>query len=333
MTADTTTLSYWLNWRFSFCALFILTSMVVAAIIIWKFEGRKRSENREVENRKESPGILYEDETWKTCLEGIHPAWLLGFRVFAFLMLLALLMANAVISGGGIFYFYTQWTFTLVTIYFGFGSAVSIDGYRKHCRKACGDRSNHISLDSEQGTYVPPTIDEIADVSSNQSKHFDPREAPYHPSIAGPWTYAFQIIYQICAGAVMLTDSVFWLIIFPFLMPKYRSLNFIVVCMHSINAVFLIGDTILNCMRFPLFRIAYFILWTGAFVIFQWIIHAYVNLWWPYPFLDLSSSYAPLWYLGIGVMLIPCYGIFALIVKLKDFSLSRTFRDSYRKLR
>ncbi|KAB2031900.1 hypothetical protein ES319_D05G335900v1 [Gossypium barbadense] len=248
-------------------------------------------------------------------------------------MLLALLMANVVISGGGIFYFYTQWTFTLVTIYFGFGSAVSIDGCRKHCRKACGDRSNHISLDSEQGTYVPPTIDEIADVSSNQSKHCDPREAPYHPSIAGPWTYAFQIIYQICAGAVMLTDSVFWLIIFPFLMPKYRSLNFIVVCMHSINAVFLIGDTILNCMRFPLFRIAYFILWTGAFVIFQWIIHAYVNLWWPYPFLDLSSSYAPLWYLGIGVMLIPCYGIFALIVKLKDFSLSRTFRDSYRKLR
>ncbi|PPS05955.1 hypothetical protein GOBAR_AA14687 [Gossypium barbadense] len=196
MTADTTALSYWLNWRFSFCALFILTSMVVAAIIIWKFEGQKRSEHREVENRKESPGILYEDETWKTCLEGIHPAWLLGFRVFAFLMLLALLMANVVISGGGIFYFYT-WTFTLVTIYFGFGSAVSIDGCRKHCRKAGGDRSNHISLDSEQGTYVPPTIDEVADVSSNQSKHFDPREASYHPSIVGPWTYAFQIIYQV----------------------------------------------------------------------------------------------------------------------------------------
>ena len=30
---------------------------------------------------------------------------------------------------------------------------------------------------------------------------------------------------------------------------------------------------------FPLFRIAYFVLWTGTFVVFQWIIHACVNLW------------------------------------------------------
>ncbi|MBA0837831.1 hypothetical protein Goarm_009949 [Gossypium armourianum] len=114
----------------------------------------------------------------------------------------------------------------------------------------------------------------------------------------------------------------------------------IVVCMHSINAVFLIGDTILNCMVSSTFLYS-----PNGYVI--------QTPMWPYPFLDLSSSYAPLWYtfnllldiimiyvhdvrreyLGIGVMLIPCYGIFALIVKLKDFSLSRTFRDSYRKLR
>ncbi|KAK8677144.1 hypothetical protein V6N13_142699 [Hibiscus sabdariffa] len=333
MTADTTTLSYWLNWRFALCALFILASMIVAAIIIRKFEGGTRSEHRRRENRKEPAGLLYEDETWNTCLEAVHPAWLLGFRVFAFLMLLALIIANVVVDGGGIFYFYTQWTFTLVTIYFGFGSTISIYGCRKHCRKTGGNRTNHVSLDSEQGTYVPPTIGEIADVSSNQSKHFDPHEATYPPTIAGPWVYVFQIIYQICAGAVMLTDAVFWLVIYPFLTPKGHGLNFMIVSMHSINVVFLIGDAILNCMRFPLFRIAYFILWTTAFVVFQWIIHACVNIWCPYPFLDLSSSYAPLWYLGIGVMLIPCYGIFALVVKLKDFSFARSFPDSYRKLR
>ncbi|PNX62801.1 hypothetical protein L195_g053172, partial [Trifolium pratense] len=66
------------------------------------------------------------------------------------------------------------------------------------------------------------------------------------------------------------------------------------VGMHSVNAVLLLGETSLNCMSFPVFRFAYFILWTVTFVIFQWIIHAAVSLWWPYPFLDLSSPYAPL---------------------------------------
>ncbi|XP_022776126.1 uncharacterized protein LOC111317888 isoform X2 [Durio zibethinus] len=300
MTADTATISYWFNWRFSLCALFILTCMVLAAIIIWKFEGRKKSEHQERENYRETPGLLYEDEAWNTCLKSIHPAWLLSFRVFAFFMLLALLMANVVIDGGGIFYFYTQWTFTLVTIYFGFGSAMSIYGCRKHWGKVAGDRADCVSLDSEQGTYIPPTLGETADVS-HQSKHFDANAAPYHPPRAGAWSYAFQIIYQICAGAVMLTDSVFWLILFPFLTSEDFGLNFLIVSLHSVNAVFLFGDTILNCMRFPLFRIAYFVLWTGTFVVFQWIIHACVNLWWPYPFLDLSSSYAPLWQLVVIV--------------------------------
>ncbi|TYI36778.1 hypothetical protein ES332_A03G165300v1 [Gossypium tomentosum] len=248
MTADTATLSYWLNWRFSLCALFILTTMAVAAIIIWKFEGRKKSEHEDRDNDKEAPGHLYEDEAWNTCLRSIHPAWLLSFRVFAFIMLLALLLANVAIDGSGIFYFYTQWTFTLVTIYFGFGSAISVYGCQQHWGKVGGDRGDHLSLNSEQGSYTPPILGEAANVS-NQCKHFDAHRAPHCPRRAGVWTYAFQIIYQL------------------------------IVCMHSINVVFLLGDTILNCMRFPFFRIAYFVLWTGTFVVFQWIIHACINLW------------------------------------------------------
>ncbi|OMO80141.1 hypothetical protein COLO4_24213 [Corchorus olitorius] len=331
MTADTATLGYWLTWRFLICALFILTAIVVSAILIWKYEGRKKSERQEGEDQSKPPGFLYEDEAWSTCLESIHPAWLLSFRVFAFIMLLALLLANVVIDGGGIFYFYTQWTFTLVTIYFGLGSAISIYGCGKRWGKADNDRADHSSLDSEQGTYVPPTLEDTEDASIH-SKHLDSHEAPYHPSRAGPWIYAFQIVYQTCAGAVMLTDSVFWFILYPFLSKDYE-LNFLLVCMHSVNVVFLLGDTILNSMRFPLFRMAYFVLWTGTFVVFQWIIHACVNLWWPYPFLDLSSSYAPLWYLGVGLMHVPCFGLYALIVKLKDYSLSKSFPDSYRKWR
>ncbi|KAI3812464.1 hypothetical protein L1987_17174 [Smallanthus sonchifolius] len=138
---------------------------------------------------------------------------------------------------------------------------------------------------------------------------------------AGVWGYIFQIVFQTCSGAVGLTDSVFWFIIYPFLTPAEYNLDFLDVTMHSVNAVLLLVDIVLNRLRFPFFRLAYFGLWTCTFVIFQWIVHACVSMWWPYSFLDLSSPYAPIWYLGVGLIHLPAYGIFALIVRGKQLLL------------
>ncbi|CBI28563.3 unnamed protein product, partial [Vitis vinifera] len=252
--------------------------------------------------------------------------------MIAFITLFTLLTANIVIDGGGIFYFYTQWTFALVTIYFALGTSCSIWGYRQYRNKAGIDRVDYEGWDAEQGSYIAPTLRENAN-TSNMSKNFGTYEQSHVRKTARMWIYAFQIIFQMCAGAVMLTDLVFWLILVPFLTGKSFKLNFLIVCMHSVNAVFLIGDMILNCMRFPLFRIAYFVLWTSVFVIFQWIIHACKSMWWPYPFLDLSSPYAPAWYFGVGLMHILCYGICALIFRMKHFLLSRSFPESYQGMR
>ncbi|KAJ4879138.1 Uncharacterized protein Rs2_36192 [Raphanus sativus] len=134
-------------------------------------------------------------------------------------------------------------------------------------------------------------------------------------------SYTYTILFQTCAGAVVLTDIVFWGLIYPF--TKGYRLSFLHVCMHSVNAVFLLGDTCLNSLRFPLFRISYFAFWSCIFVAYQWIIHAFKNLWWPYQFLDLSSPYAPLWYLAVAGMHIPCFAVFALIIKLKNSLLER----------
>ncbi|XP_058737307.1 uncharacterized protein LOC131609593 isoform X1 [Vicia villosa] len=327
MTTDTTTSSYWLNWRFFFCALWILISMCLASYLIFKYEGfnKQRSSERR-ENHQDTDGLLYEDEAWSTCLIGIHPSWLLIYRIISFIVLLALIIANVSVDGPGIFYYYTQLTFTLVTIYFGLGTCFSIYGCLLKQNEFRGRTVNGASLDAVS-TFMVPTLDGVLDIpelTKNPHQEFHVRK------IAGVWGYIFQIIYQTCAGAVFLTDFVFWFILYPLRTSNHYSLDFLVFCMHTINAVFLIGDTSLNCMRFPVFRFAYFVLWTATFVIIQWIIHACVTVWWPYPFLDLSSSYAPLWYLVVALMHFPCYGLFILIVKLKHFWLSRSFPGSTR---
>ncbi|XP_026405022.1 uncharacterized protein LOC113300075 isoform X2 [Papaver somniferum] len=327
MTADTAVPVYWLNWRVLLCGIWISFAMVIASYLIWKYEGSNssRPDRVRVETQQGDSGALYEDEGWRPCLKDLHPAWLMAFRAIGFVVLLALLVANVVVDGGGIFYFYTQWTFTLVTIYFGLGSVLSVNGCYEYRNRVGGD---HVELDAERGNYVAPRHAENVS-GSNTMKSSVLHEHHSDRKPAGILVYAFQIIFQMSAGAVMLTDAVFWFIIVPFLTIKDYKLNFLLVSMHSINAVFLLADAALNSLQFPWFRFAYFILWTAIYVIFQWVIHACISLWWPYPFLDLSSSYAPLWYLAVGLMHIPCYGVFVLILRMKHFLWSKWFPESY----
>ncbi|KAJ0824934.1 hypothetical protein HanRHA438_Chr17g0797731 [Helianthus annuus] len=322
MADDTTDPSYWLNWRFFLCALWIIIAMILASILIIKYEvfNKKKTHEKDDELDVDPVGILYDDETWRTSLKALHPAWLLVYRLFAFGVMLALLIANVIIGGADVLFYYTQWTFALVTFYFGLASSHSIYGCYQYWNGINDDNINNAIIDHERGMYMAP--------SEGLSSQSMPINAPNHVltrvrKTAGVSGYFFQIVFQICSGAVGLTDSVFWFIIYPFLTPAEYSLSFLDVTMHSVNAVLLLVDIFLNRLRFPFFRLAYFGLWTCVFVVFQWIVHAFVSMWWPYSFLDLSSPYAPIWYLGVGLIHLPAYGIFALIVRGKQLLLSR----------
>ncbi|XP_052195601.1 uncharacterized protein LOC127803427 isoform X2 [Diospyros lotus] len=302
--SDPTTLSYWLNWSFLICAIWVLTPMLIASYLIWKYEFSVTPASVKRRSQQESAAFVYDDKVWRPCLKQIHPLWLLIFRAIAFFLLLGTLIADGVVNGGSILYhYYTQWTLILVTIYFGLGSLFSMYGCYQHFHV------QYVGIDAEQGLHVPLTYQETAyKVTADKTSNHLGKNGNFHMGI---FCHAFQVIFQMCGGAVTLTDFVYWSVIFPFLTVKDYDSNY----------------------RFPWFRISYFILWTGTYVIFQWILHACTSLWWPYPFLDLSLPYAPLWYLLVALMHIPCYCVFALIVESKHFILSRCFPRSYQGLR
>lgn len=280
------------------------------------------------------PGLIAWEEMWMSCWVCFHPAILLVVRFVALVVMVVLLAWDIKIWGGTIYVYYTEWTFTLVIIYFALATLVSIDGcyqwYKQGSIRDHHESTDFLRMDTEQEAYAAERDRENPSGSSVilQSYH-QPQE---NRKKAGFWGYTMQIVFQTCAGAVMMTDIVFWAVIVPFLSTERFSLNFLMGSMHSFNAFFLILDSALNSMHFPWFRGAYFVLWTALYVIFQWIIHACGFSWWPYPFLELSTPWAPLWYFALALLCIPCYGIFALLVKLKEHFFPKWFPHAYQSL-
>ncbi|XP_076925283.1 uncharacterized protein LOC143588056 [Bidens hawaiensis] len=317
--SDTTSLDYWMNWNFLLCLIWVVGSMFIASFLIWRYEGSHNSKTYKEATRLEWDWDLYDREAWMPCVKEIHPGWLLAFRIIAFCLLFSACTADVVQVGTDLFYYYTQWTFTLVIFYFAFGSLLSAYGlFWQH--KMFAVRS--LDVNAHQAIYEPLHNGDLETASSQHGGCCFLQSAAF-------WGYVFQILYQITAGASMLTDSVYWLVIVPFLTINEYPMNFLTILAHSLNLVFLLGETALNSLRFPWFRISYFIFLTAFYVIFNWIVHACVQTWWPYPFLDLTMEYSPLWYLVVALLHLPCYYIFALIVNIKYRVLARWFPNSY----
>ncbi|XP_042045603.1 uncharacterized protein LOC121791848 [Salvia splendens] len=211
------------------------------------------------------------------------------------------------------FYYYTQWTFTLVTIYFGLGSLLSIRGCF-YSPKTDSNSNCYLTEDTEQGLHVP-LAHGVNGNGMRFRKKLDNRGTLHALITSDLWDGLYQVLFQMTAGAVTLTDIVYWVVIFPFMALRDYEMSFLTVVTHSLNAILLLGDTAVCSLEFPWFRISYFILLTGIYVIFEWIVHACISIWWPYPFLDLSVDLAPVWYLVVALMHVPCYAIFLMFVK------------------
>ncbi|KAF7153862.1 hypothetical protein RHSIM_Rhsim01G0293000 [Rhododendron simsii] len=226
-------------------------------------------------------GHVSSTQLWTSCWRGLHPAYLLGLRFGSFLITSGFLAWDIIVDGPSVLVYYTEWTFTLVIIYFGIGTIVSAQGCMVYYSK-----NPPTDINGESGEFITRDVEEgsISTSAAITSREKETRGTyikwPSHHNQeaiqerAGFWGYLMQTSYQTCAGAVIITDLVFWCIILPFLPNVHLKLNLLMGCMHTLNAVFLLLDTAVNDLPFPWFRLAYFVLWSCCYVIFQWVIHA-----------------------------------------------------------
>ncbi|XP_042390829.1 uncharacterized protein LOC121982038 isoform X2 [Zingiber officinale] len=307
-------LAYWLRWQVAVCLVVLAVPAAVSVSVI--------------SSGRADP--LRSSDLWLSCWKKASRFWLLGFRVVSLSILCFLLWQVLLLDRVFAFYFYTQWTFLLVIIYFLIASVISAYGCWMYGKCATENDEANAFLKEDVVVDIPVTLN-ATNRNKNASKSRSNYEHGYCQQKAGFWGYLMLIAYQTSAGAVVLTDIVFWGLLVPFLTDEHFKLDLLTGCMHTLNFIFLLLDTTLNSLPFPWFRMAYFVLWSCIYVIFQWILHACGFSWWPYPFLELSTSWAPLWYLCLGLLHIPCYGIYALIVSAKNSLFSRIFHHAYRR--
>ncbi|WOL10245.1 hypothetical protein Cni_G18999 [Canna indica] len=196
--------SYWLRWQTLVCGLIVVLPAVASVAIL----ARARAEP------------LRAVDFWAPCWAGMHPAWLLAYRGLVFLVMSWLLLKTILPVPDGLaeFYFYTQWTFTIVLVYFLIGTVVSARGcwlYSKRCitQDAENNRWQKGSIEQNNTLTLPFRFNKTNNTVRLQSYH----ELEADRKGAGFWEYAMQLIYQTSAGAAVLTDVVFWVVLVPFL--------------------------------------------------------------------------------------------------------------------
>lgn len=320
------------HWPFAVCIAFVSCFTIAAVLLLRKYEGAKVSGPRRDEVADDPSvvgilpaGYLSRAELWSACGGALNPNWLLLFRALCLAYLLPVLIFNVLHKNLTVFFFYTEWTFTLLIVYFALAFRQSLLHYLESRSVVTSPESAARLLNddleaSSNGGGIHKTVDD--DCGSAPSLPF--ARGREMQEGAGVDAYVTQCVFQAVLPAAILTDFVYWGLLVPLFLPFNFHHSFIDINMHAVNLVLLTLEFCLNSLRFPWFRISYLILWSSAYCFLQWGLHiAGFTRFWPYPFMNVDTPYAPAWYFSIIVFHGICYAICLLLALGKHSIWSR----------
>ncbi|TYZ68129.1 hypothetical protein PybrP1_000929 [[Pythium] brassicae (nom. inval.)] len=112
-----------------------------------------------------------------------------------------------------------------------------------------------------------------------------------------------ELVLDVCLATSILISTVVWTILYPYAVKLHQPetvLNPVSYCQHALNVVVLQIDFFCTRHRVSLRALPLMVAWPSVYTVFTWVLHGTIAKgFWPYPFLEVNTPYAPLWYAGL----------------------------------
>ncbi|KAL4105849.1 hypothetical protein PRIC1_003905 [Phytophthora ramorum] len=208
---------------------------------------------------------------------------LLAFRAGAATFFVLVQICDVWRSGGRCLAFYTSWNFILQGAYFC-GAAWCTHGQLQR------------RLDERTASYT--ALKDGDDDGTGSPFASRRRVRTVH------WM-DLELLLDVCLAASLLICVVVWTVLYPYAVKighPERILNGVSYCQHAVNVVLLQIDFFASRHQVSRDALPLIMGWPSVYAIFAWIVHGTVARgFWPYPFLELDTPWAPIWYGGLLV--------------------------------
>ncbi|GMF18411.1 unnamed protein product [Phytophthora lilii] len=116
------------------------------------------------------------------------------------------------------------------------------------------------------------------------------------------WVH-LELLLDVCLAASLLICVVVWTVLYPYAVKTghpERILNGVSYCQHGVNVLLLQIDFFASRHLVSRDALPLVMGWPALYAVFAWIVHGTVAKgFWPYPFLQLDTPWAPFWYGGL----------------------------------
>ncbi|CAI5742357.1 unnamed protein product [Hyaloperonospora brassicae] len=238
----------------------------------------------------------------------LHPrgCWslrtLLAFRASAATFFLLVQLWDVWRSRGRCLAFYTSWNFILQGVYF-FRAARST---RRRLQRQRDERvaSYEALIDGDDGGADSVFTDRRRMTRDSGQEWID-----------------LELILDVCLAASLLICTVVWTVLYPYARKAGHPemiLNGVSYCQHGANVLLLQIDFFATKHFVSKDALPLVMGWPSVYAVFAWIVHGTVAKgFWPYPFLELNTPWAPFWYGGLLAAHIVALMLVMLLSKVK----------------